>query len=116
MIPDSAIAPPRRVLIVDDDAHAREALRSLLEDEGYDVRTAADGIAALAQLSHFCADIVVADVRMPRMDGAALYDALRAWPGVRPKLIFVSAGPPPDGSMPYLEKPIDFEQLLALLK
>ncbi len=107
----------RRVLVVDDDFNARHALRDLLEDEGFEVKTATDGISALAQLAGFPADIVIADVRMPRMDGRAFYDAVRELPGLHPKLIFISAGPLPDGEVtPYLEKPIVFDELLALMQ
>ncbi len=107
----------RQVLVVDDDANARNALCTLLEDEGYIVRTAVDGIAAFAKLAAFRADYVIADVQMPRMDGRALIDALRELPGPQPRVIFVSAAPHPDGdATPFLAKPLEFEELLALMR
>jgi two-component system NtrC family response regulator/two-component system response regulator HydG len=106
----------RRVLVVDDDRNAREALRTLLEEEGYVVRTAADGIAAFAALAAFPPDVVVADVHMPRMNGRALYDALRQLPGASPKIIFMSAEPRFDDTALFLSKPIAFDELLALLR
>ncbi|HEX9102843.1 MAG TPA: response regulator [Polyangia bacterium] len=106
------------MLVVDDDPNARDALRSLLEDEGYTVRTATDGIAAFAKLATFCADYVIADVHMPRMDGRALIEALRELPGRQPRVIFMSAAPPQDGDdkTPFLPKPVAFDELLALLR
>lgn len=71
---------PCTVLIVEDDASVREACTEALVDEGYAVRTAADGFAGLAELG--CApDIVVLDLMMPRMDGWEFLRRLRALPG-----------------------------------
>ena len=107
----------RQVLVVDDDVNARNALCTLLEEEGYEVRTAVDGVAAFAKLATFRADYVIADVRMPRMDGRALIDALRELPGPQPRVIFMSAAPAPDGeATPFLAKPVAFDELLALLR
>ena len=107
----------RQVLVVDDDTNAREALRLLLEDEGYIVRTAVDGVSAFAKLAACPADWVIADVHMPRMDGRALVDALRELPGQQPRVVFISAAPRPadhDGT-PYLPKPLVLDELLTLL-
>ena len=114
------VARPLRILVVDDDLHAREALVGLLVEEGYDVRGAHDGVSAFAQLGTFRPDVIITDVRMPRMDGLALVDAVNALPGTPPRIIFVSATPRPDGAGrdaagPYLTKPIVFDELLALL-
>jgi CheY-like chemotaxis protein len=57
-----------RVLVVDDDVTLRETLGEVLRDEGYEVRLASDGAAALAQLDGWPADLVVLDVMMPVMD------------------------------------------------
>jgi two-component system, NtrC family, response regulator len=61
-----------RVLLVDDEANARSALRDLLTEEGYEVREARDGEEALPMLAEFAPAVVLSDVRMPRMDGVAL--------------------------------------------
>jgi len=68
-------ARPRRVLIVDDHDDAREALRFLLEDEGHDVRTAADGPSALSEAERFSPEVVLLDIGLPGIDG---YDVARA--------------------------------------
>lgn len=95
------MSAPLRVLLVDDEAPARQRLRALLEDlaEGIDgdslpttvVAEAADGESALACLQQGCvADVALVDIRMPGMDGMALVAALRqlAHP---PAVIFVTA-------------------------
>lgn len=108
---------PLRILVVDDDMYAREALGGLLAEEGYDVRGAHDGVSAFAQLAAFRPDVVITDVRMPRMDGLALVDAINALPGRPPRIIFVSAseGDEARRHQPFLPKPIVFDELLALL-
>jgi CheY-like chemotaxis protein len=58
-----------RVLIVNDDPRLVESVRTLLADEGYEVRTACDGRAALEALSGYPADLILLDLIMPRIDG-----------------------------------------------
>jgi two-component system, chemotaxis family, sensor kinase CheA len=76
--PESAVG----ILVVDDTAVVRELERSILEEAGYRVRTAADGRAALAALADGPADLVVTDVEMPGGDGLELTRAIRAEPGL----------------------------------
>src|SRR5581483_5550722 len=73
-------APARRgtILVVDDALTVRELERSILERAGYEVRTASDVVEALARLGEAPVDLVLADVEMPRMDGFALTEAIRA--------------------------------------
>ena len=66
------------VLVVDDAAIVRHLERSILERAGYLVRTANDGVEALARLAEAPADLVITDIEMPRMDGFALTEAVRA--------------------------------------
>jgi len=61
-----------RILVVDDEQNAREALRTLLSEDGYDVQEAADGEEGLKKLADFHPDAVLCDVRMPRLDGISL--------------------------------------------
>ncbi|BDG06087.1 hybrid sensor histidine kinase/response regulator [Anaeromyxobacter oryzae] len=70
----------RRVLLVDDSPTTRTLERSILEGAGYLVATAADGDEAWAILEREGADALVADVEMPRLDGFALTEAVRASP------------------------------------
>jgi two-component system chemotaxis sensor kinase CheA len=66
------------VLVVDDSLTTRSLERSVLEAAGYDVRTAVDGADGWRMLEEMGCDLVVADVEMPRMDGFALCEAIRA--------------------------------------
>ena len=70
------------ILVVDDALTVRELERSILERAGYEVRTASDGVEALARLAEQSADLVLTDVEMPRMDGFALTEAIRAHPAL----------------------------------
>jgi len=66
-----------RVLVVDDEPNALSALASLLEDEGFVVETAADGLAALAKVRELAPDILVVDVEMPGLKGDDLARDIR---------------------------------------
>jgi two-component system response regulator AtoC len=68
----------RRVLVVDDEENIRLVLRTLLKKHGYDVEVADSGEAALAALDAFDPDVILTDVRMPRMGGLDLLSALKA--------------------------------------
>ncbi|MGQ9653779.1 MAG: GGDEF domain-containing response regulator [Thermodesulfobacteriota bacterium] len=68
---------PHKILVVDDEVHIRETLEKSLTMMGYTCRTAKDGEEALERLASEFFDIVIADIRMPRMDGMALLRAMR---------------------------------------
>ena len=70
----------RCVLVVDDDETIREFVATLLDCEGYRVRTAADGREALDALEAWRPDLIVLDMLMPVMDGAAFLRAQQADP------------------------------------
>src|SRR4051794_14586562 len=61
-----------RILIVDDEQTARAALRTLLTEEGYEVSEAADGAEGLQKLTDLAPDVVLTDVRMPKLDGLSM--------------------------------------------
>jgi len=65
-----------RVLIVDDEKFIRDILADFLGMEGYIVRTAEDGAAALAELGNAHYDLIISDLKMPRMGGIELLDAI----------------------------------------
>lgn len=79
------------VLVADDQARFRAALKTLLEAEGYRVLEAADGLQALATCRHERPDVAVLDLVMPHMDGLAVCRALRADPGAYVPILFYSA-------------------------
>ena len=70
----------RRVLVVDDHEMLRSGVSLALAAAGYEVDSAADGLAALAAVSHTRPDLVVLDLRMPVLDGYATLARLRADP------------------------------------
>jgi CheY-like chemotaxis protein len=74
----TARAPrPARVLLVDDNAHGLLARRTVLEEVGYQVMSAASGSQALEISEQQEIDLIVTDYRMPSMNGVALISALR---------------------------------------
>jgi two-component system CheB/CheR fusion protein len=96
--PKAPIAP-RRVLVVEDDWDAAEALRSVIELAGHTVEVAPDGPTALAKVLSFRPDVVVCDVGLPRgMDGHAVAAAIRGDAAYgNPQLIALSGyGQPAD--------------------
>lgn len=68
----------KRILVVDDDDNLRELLPAVLSQAGRAVDTARNGIEAVELLSQNHYDLILSDLRMPGLDGPALYDALRA--------------------------------------
>ena len=66
-----------RILIVEDHADSRELLRQMVASFGATVRVANDGYAALAIVSAWIPDLILADLRMPGMDGFTLLSRLR---------------------------------------
>jgi PAS domain S-box-containing protein len=71
-------ARPRRVLIVEDGADARESLRLLLEQSGHLVETADDGPSGLLALSAFRPEIALIDIGLPGLDGYTVAERVRA--------------------------------------
>lgn len=73
-------SPKKRILAVEDHDLLLSAIRDILEVEGYEVRTATDGVDALDKLQTFRPDLIIADISMPRMDGYEFFDAVHANP------------------------------------
>jgi two-component system OmpR family response regulator len=111
-----------KVLIVDDDPHIRELARVFLQDEGFDIYEAADGVEALAQLETVSVDMVILDIMMPNMDGWELCRQLRAYYDF-PLLMLTAKGETNDklhgfdlGTDDYLVKPFDPRELVVRVK
>ncbi|MFP3460941.1 response regulator [Arthrobacter globiformis] len=110
------------VLVVDDDQHLLKALRITLQAHGYTVETAADGEAALIAASRNPPGIVVLDLGLPDMDGAAVLRELRRW-STAPVLVLSARHGSSDkvdaldaGADDYITKPFGLEELLARLR
>lgn len=69
-----------RVLVIDDANLARRYYRGILEDAGFEVEEALNGLEALEKLLAMPADMLIVDINMPRMDGLTFLDALRRRP------------------------------------
>ena len=71
------MSPKPRILLVEDDALIRETTCMLLQGEGFEVRVAVDGADALEQLDRELPDLVLSDIRMPRVNGFELLERIR---------------------------------------
>ena len=108
-----------RVLFVDDEAALRQGFEAFGRLRGFAVVLAAEGQAALDALQHTSVDVVVSDLRMPGMDGVALYHALLAdRPGLAARMVFITGDLVSMGGraaaalqQPVLTKPFSFERL-----
>jgi len=90
MISPQSMRTTPQVLVVDDEPAIRETVATLLEEEGYRVRRARDGVEALSTLAGNGIDLILADVNMPRLDGATLVRKLRGR-GNRIPIVLMSA-------------------------
>jgi signal transduction histidine kinase len=83
---------PARILVVDDLAASAETLMTLLEMEGFDVRVANEGMAALKIAEDFRPDVVLLDIGLPGMNGFEVAHRLRTQPGSREALLIALTG------------------------
>ena len=122
LISQAGSSQPQRILVVDDDNDIRLICRTALENAGYEVREAEDGIAALSEAKQFRPDLLLLDVMMPRVDGFKTAESFRNNPSTSmTPIIFVSAkGETADkvrafriGAEDYIVKPFDAAELVA---
>jgi len=112
-----------RVLVVDDDAGVRYTLREILSSDGFEVDEAADGVAALERFEASPAPLVIADLRMPRMDGMELLRRLLAR-SPAPRVVIITAHGSERqaveamkaGAWDYFRKPFENDELLAVTR
>ena len=114
-----------RILVVDDEATIREILTRRLTQWGHEVEAAAGADAALEMMTASPADIVLCDVMIPEMSGAAIHaEIARRFPDYLSKLLFMTGGAFTVEARAFLEKvpntcipkPFDREQLLAAIR
>jgi len=114
-----------RVLVVDDETEIADLMRAFLESAGYEVATAESGAVALALLQEAQFDLIVSDLRMPDMDGAALWRAVgERSPALARRMVFVTGdtlsaaarGFLDKTRCPGLDKPFTKPELLAAVR
>jgi two-component system cell cycle sensor histidine kinase/response regulator CckA len=117
--PDTTLAGIR-VLLVDDEEMIRRAIVRFLARRGAEVTEAADGVQALERLAGFEPHVILADLRMPKMDGAELYARLQAErPALAERVLFLSGditqlagrGLAPVARERVLVKPVELAEL-----
>jgi DNA-binding NtrC family response regulator len=117
-------AVPGRILIVDDDERECAALAAILGGSDFEIQIAGDGLEALERLNTFNADVIVADLVMPRMDGFELLRQLNERGDLTPAIALTGFGSMDKAlaavrdlkAFWYLEKPVDPRAFKTLLE
>jgi len=111
-----------RILVVDDEVNARNALTELLTEEGYVVESAADGFKALGKAADFAPDLVLTDLKMPGMDGLQLLAKLHEGDRDLPVIVMTAFGEIEtavramrSGARDYLAKPVNVGELSVVV-
>ncbi|HIC91845.1 MAG TPA: sigma-54-dependent Fis family transcriptional regulator [Syntrophaceae bacterium] len=112
-----------KILVVDDELSMREMLKILLKKEGYEVVTASDGEKAsqLFKKDHY--DLIIADIRMPKMDGLTLLHRIKEHHPHIPVIMITAYASPDDailamkeGAYDYITKPFKVEEIKSVIK
>jgi len=111
-----------RVLVVDDEPQITRVLRTVLSSQGYQVRTAAEGEAALSSFTEWRPELVITDLFMPHMDGLELCRRIRAVSSV-PIIVLSVKGEErskvealDSGADDYVMKPFGMDELMARVR
>src|SRR3984893_1203052 len=112
----------KHLLLIEDETTLREAIAEELADHGYEVDQADSGEAAIAQLADFAFDVVVTDLRLPGIDGAAVVDAaVERYPHIV-AIVVTGYGTVKDavaaikrGAWDFVSKPFQIDDLLHML-
>ncbi|KQQ13262.1 two-component system response regulator [Methylobacterium sp. Leaf123] len=114
---------PALVHVVDDDPAMRDSVAFLLDTAGFDVRLYEAGTALLARLTRPVRGCILTDIRMPDLDGLALFRSLRSAGHTLPVVMMTGHGDVPLaveamklGACDFIEKPFDGEALLRALQ
>ena len=113
---------PTRVLVVDDEAEVRTAVRRGLELMGYEIEVASDGFEGVTKVDSWRPDVVLLDLAMPKMGGLTVIADIRAWSKV-PIIVLSVMGEEGDkvraleaGADDYLTKPFGLQELHARIR
>jgi DNA-binding NtrC family response regulator len=110
-----------QIVLVDDDDHVREVAEMVLSSAGHTVRATGNGFEALRWMEAEPCDLLIADLKMPEIDGPTLYAEVQArWPSGGPRVMFLSGfadaaayGPAVSCPASILLKPFSVEDLRA---
>jgi nitrogen regulation protein NR(I) len=113
----------KQILVVDDEPNLRRVLRAQLERDGYDVHTAEDGELALALLREHHIDLVITDLRMPKLDGMELLRRITALEDAMPVVMITAHGTVDTavealktGAFDYITKPFDQDDVRTIVR
>lgn len=115
----------RQALVADDDATFRELIAAWLEDDGWAVTAAADGVEACSLVDARPFDLLLLDLLLPRRDGYAVLLHVRAQPATRRLPVLIVSGEPPAdhtvvgaalGADGFLPKPFSRSELIAAIR
>ncbi|MFO7802675.1 MAG: sigma-54 dependent transcriptional regulator [Desulfovermiculus sp.] len=114
---------PARILVVDDEKRMRHLLSLMLEGNGYQVHQAEDGQEALERLQEAAFDLVIADIKMPRLDGHGLLKCMKQ-ESIDTPLVFITAFASVEsaveamqqGVVDYISKPFDEDRILLTVQ
>ncbi len=111
-----------RILIIDDDDALRKSFHKLLTEEGYDIESAASGEAGLKCLSRVMPDLVIADMRLPGMNGFEIFKAVHKIEPRLPVIIMTAYGSTETaieatkmGAFDYILKPFEIPDMLSVI-
>lgn len=111
------------ILLAEDDTNLGFVIKDLLEDEGYDVKLATDGVAALQKFNEMSFDLCLLDVMMPLKDGFTLAENIRASKPDMPIIFLTARGVTEDkvrglklGADDYITKPFENEEFLLRIE
>lgn len=112
----------KTILIVDDEQSNTEVLSLILEEEGYRVHCAPNGLVGLEKVQELQPDLILLDLMMPIMDGAEMGRTLRASPLGKATKILMNSSLPEESVKPrfsgydaFLRKPFGIEEALAVI-
>ena len=113
----------KRVLLVEDDEYFREMLIPLLEEKGYEIEIAEDGVAALKKLQSTSYSVVLLDRNLPEIRGEEILNLVKMQKQ-SPKVIVITGEGSVDvrkemlfqGADAYLEKPFEIKNLIKLIE
>ncbi len=114
-----------KILIIDDEPQIVRALELLMQREGFEVRSASDGVEALGAIEEGAPDLILLDLMMPRMDGFELCQKIRSNPVWKSMIIVILTAKGRDierekgmalGADYYVTKPFSTREVVQLIK